>query len=140
MTDIPSNGLGKIAEAELEIMKILEQVPLQHRGLLFERVVKSFSAQETTSMLELGFALEWAEMNRESRGDLILESLLLPNSTDPRKGDVPQNEREWRVAQLTASTLVQWLPTSVGTAFLWSAFRRGGGNFSYTLPTIKKED
>jgi hypothetical protein len=140
MSDIPSNGLGKIAEAELEILKILEQVPLQHRGLLFERVVKTFHAQETTSILELGFALEWADMNRESRSSPILESLLLPDSTDLRKGDVPQNEREWQVAHLTASTLVQWLPTSVGTSFLWSAFRRGGGSFSYTLPTIKKED
>lgn len=140
MGDIPSNGLGKIVAAELEITRILEQVPVQHRGLLFERVVKTFHAQETTSMLELGFALEWAEMNRESRSSPILESLLLPDSTDPRKGDVPQNEREWQVAHLTASTLVQWLPTSVGTAFLWSCFKRGGGSFSYTLPTIKKED
>ncbi len=140
MSDIPSNGLGKIVEAELEITRILEQVPIQYRGLLFERVVKTFHAQEATSMLELGFALEWAEMNRESRSNPILESLLLPESGDPRKGDVPQNEREWQVAHLTASTLVQWLPTSVGTAFLWSCFKRGGGSFSYTLPTIKKED
>jgi hypothetical protein len=119
MSSCPTNALGKITQTELEIIKILEQVPMQHRGLLFERVVKTFHAQATTSMLELGFALEWAEMNRDSRSNPILESLLLPESGDPRKGDTPQNEREWKVANLTASTLVQWLPTSVGTAFLW---------------------
>lgn len=142
MTIIPSNGLGKIVEVELEITRILEKIPVQHRGLLFERVVRTFNAQAATSMLELGFALEWADMNSERgpRSSQILESLLLPESGDPRKGDVPKNEREWQVANLTASTLVQWLPTSVGTGFLWSAFKRGGGSFSYTLPAIKKED
>lgn len=72
MSDIPSNGLGKIAESELEITRILEQVPIQHRGLLFERVVMTFHAQEVTSMLELGFALEWADMNRDSSSSPIL--------------------------------------------------------------------
>lgn len=132
-----TNGLEAIAVAQLEIEQIFSLVPVEQRGLLFERVIKNFHPQATTSMLELGFALEWSAMNNRPGRDPLLVSLLTPDSDDPRKEATPKNAREWKVAELVAATLMQWLPTSVGTSFLLCAFRRGGGSFSYTLPKLK---
>jgi hypothetical protein len=132
MKELPKNGLGTIAQTELDLERILELIPKEHRGIRFERVMKSFHPQEVTSMLELGFALEWALMNTEFKHQLYL--LLAADSDDPRAGAVPKTAREWEVAELVAASVIRWLPTSVGCSFLQEAFRRGGGSMQYELP------
>lgn len=114
-TDFEANKLG---------------VPLQHRGVLFKRVLKGHHPQDNTRRLEAGFAEEWSQWNKES----LLESLLCTDLDDPRREFVPRTPREWEVAHLVAASVIQWLPTSVGCSFLRSAFRRGDGDFKYRLP------
>lgn len=128
-------GLGKLAQNELELERILALIPEEHRGIRFERVLSSCHPQENTRMLELGFAIEWARANafRDQLG-----SVLAAEVDDPRLNAVPKTVREWEVAQLVAASIIRWLPTSVGCSFLQEAFRRGGGSMSYELPDPKR--
>lgn len=136
MNNLPKNGLGTVAQTELDLERLLELIPKEHRGIRFERVMKSFHPQENTSMLELGFAVEWALMNTEFRHQLY--SILSSDPDDPREYAVPKTRREWEVAELVAASVIRWLPTSVGCSFLKEAFRRGGGSMSYELPDPEK--
>lgn len=135
MNGLPTNGLGTISQVELDLERILELIPEEHRGVLFERVMSNF-APETSSMLELGFALEWAKEN--TGGKDLLTSLLGTYEGDLRAYAVPKTEREWVVARLVAASIIQWLPTACGCSFLDIAFNRGGGSMSYTLPDPEK--
>ncbi len=134
MKNPSEQGLGKLAQNELELERILALIPEEHRGIRFERVLSSCHPQENTRMLELGFAIEWAMTNtfRDQLG-----SVLAAEVDDPRLNAVPKTDREWEVAQLVAASIIRWLPTSVGCSFLQEAFRRGGGSMSYTLPDPK---
>lgn len=128
------SGLQTIARQETELEELFEKIPPEQRGVLFERVLETFHPQENTRRLELAFAAEWASRNDPRRCSPLLERLLDTDESDPRKGFVPMTEREWQVAHLIAATVIQWLPTSGGCAFLHDAFRRGGGKFEYHLP------
>lgn len=130
-----------VIEKEMEhLQAVLDEIPPQHRGILFERVFSAFHPQENTHRLELAFAQVWAKRNDENEFDSILPSLLYPNGNDSEVPHLPQTEHEWRIACRVAATLVQWLPTSVGCAFLREAFERGGGKFTYELPKIDEPD
>jgi hypothetical protein len=136
MGKLPIDGLGAVAQMELELEKILELVPKEHRGLCFERVMKTFHPQENTSMLELGFAVQWA-LENTGMGHR-LNSTLAADSDDLRAYAAPQTAREWEVAELVAASVIRWLPTSSGCCFLQEAFKRGGGSMSYELPDLEK--
>lgn len=136
MNELPKNGLGILAQNELELTKILELIPIQHRGIRFDRVLSSVHPQENTRMLELGFAIAWALQNVECKSQL--NSILAADVDDPRAYATPKTTREWEVAELVAASLIRWLPTSVGCCFLQEAFRRGGGSMSYNLPDPEK--
>ncbi len=136
MKELSKNGLGTIAQSQLDVQRILDLIPQVHRGLRFERVLTSFHPQENTSMLELGFAIQWALENSRTRE--ILYSILVADADEPRAYAVPKTSREWEVAELVAATLIRWLPTSVGCCFLQEAFRRGGGSMGYVLPNPEK--
>lgn len=132
MTTVPS-GLETVAEILVSMEDLCAKIPLEHRGVLFERVLRQFHPQENTRKLELAFAETWAERNDEYRNPLLC-SLLTADDDDARRNCVPQTKREWQVACLVAATIVQWLPTSGGCSFLHEGFKRGGGRFSYELP------
>ncbi|MDP3958156.1 MAG: hypothetical protein Q8Q36_01675 [bacterium] len=136
MENTPSGGLLCLARQEAEAEELLEKIPKEHRGVLFQRVCKEFHPQEDTRRLERSFAEVWAERNSIAYGPSILHLILSAEESDPRREYVPRNEREWQVAYLVAATIVQWLPTSGGCHFLTEAFRRGDGTFSYTLPQV----
>ncbi len=128
----------RITEQVENLSAVLEQIPPQHRGILFERVLETFHPQENTRRLELAIALLWAERNNEVTDNLLVH-LLHPHAIrgggpDPRAEELPKSAREWRLACLVAATVVQWLPTSAGCSFLRRAFEKAGGKFSYELP------
>jgi hypothetical protein len=127
--------MAHMEEQLAQLEELAERIPKEHRGILFERVLKAFHPQENTRRLELGFAETWAERNSPEAGALLL-SLLCADTNDPRAEFIPRSEREWQVAYLAAATIMQWLPTSVGCSFLAEAFRKGGGEFRYTLPNV----
>lgn len=139
MGNFAFDGLGQVAQAELEITNAFETIPQEHRGLRFQRVFSNFNFSAKTSALEMGFAVVWAEQNSPNgpRHRPLLDSLMDCEADDPMKSRTPQSERDWQVAQLVAATLMQWLPTAIGTSFLEEAFRRGGASLTYTLPEIK---
>ncbi|MFA5131892.1 MAG: hypothetical protein WC444_01035 [Candidatus Paceibacterota bacterium] len=137
MEALPKNGLGILSQNEIDLEKILEMVPVECRGLRFERVMRTFHPQEVTSMLELGFAIEWAQRNNGANNRL-LGTFLQADEDDPRKNSIPCTAREWEVAELVAATMVRWLPTAVGCSFLQAAFKQGGGSMNYTLPDPAK--
>lgn len=128
----------RIVEQVENLEAVLAQIPPEHRGVGFERVLESFHPQENTRRLELAFALSWASRNSEGSDNLLVHLLhaatIAGKEPDPRAAYLPQNEREWKVACLVAATLIQWLPTSVGCGFLCQAFEKAGGKFSYELP------
>jgi hypothetical protein len=128
-------GLGILAQNLAELEGILALVPVEHRGIRFERVLNNFNPQDSTCMLERGFAIEWAEANKWRNQ---LGSILDGEANDPRIDAAPRTPREWEVAQLVAASLIRWLPTSVGCSFLQEAFKRSGGSMSYVLPDPKR--
>jgi len=137
MNNFPKNGLGTMAQALMELEELLPLIPLEYRGLRFERVLESCHPQEVTRRLELAFAIEWAERNRGTSHALY--TLLTADEDDPRKSSAPCTVREWEVVELAIATMVRWLPTAIGTSFLQAAFGRAGGSLSYILPDITKE-
>lgn len=129
-----SNGLGVIATLEINLEELGKKIPREHRGVHFERILENFHPQKNTCQMERGFAEEWAEENiRNDR----LGKLLSTGEDDPRRGAAPRTKREWEVAYFVAATLIQWLPTSIGTSFLRCAFRRSGGSMTYTMPPYR---
>ncbi len=135
MDTLTKSEFSTIAQLEIKLERILELVPIEHRGLLFERVLKDFHPQENTSMLELGFAIQWALCNTGANNQLFLN--LAADHDDPRAYAVPKTKREWEVATLVAASIIRWLATSGGCCFLEAAFKRGGGSMTYTLPDPK---
>lgn len=106
-------------------------IPARYRGVRFLRILDGQHPQENTRLVEAGFSEMWAEMNKR---EPILERMICAGDDGPRREFVPSNQREWEVAHLVASTLIQWLPTSMGCSFLGEAFEKGGGEFKYRLP------
>lgn len=132
-----TNAQGVLVRNELDLIRILEHIPQEHRGLGFERaVLVGLHPQENTRMLELAFALVWAEYNTGCKYQL--ESMMRGREDDPRIHAAPRTDREWEVASLVAASIIRWLPTSVGCCFLQEAFRRGGGSMGYELPDPMK--
>ena len=129
---VPQNGLTKVILAELQAGQTLDQIPQGYRGLRFERLLQTVNSQEATRKLEVAFAILWVEKN--TNGKSLLSSLLATDSEDLRRGAIPEIDREWEVAELVAATLIQWIPTTVGMAFVQEAFQRAGGSLKYTLP------
>ncbi len=127
-------GLQAVARQEVTLETLLEKIPVEHRGVLFERVLEDFHPQENTRRLELAFAEVWAERNNPQMYRPLLPSLLETHEGNPRKEFVPATEREWQVACLVAATLFQFLPTTVGCNMLYEGFRRAGGKLWYELP------
>lgn len=123
-----------------DIEEMFEKIPSEHRGIMFRRIFEAFHPQENTRLLERSFAIAWAKEN-SGHGSPILPSLLCASvdDTDTRTGYLPRNEREWQIAYLVAATIIQWLPTTVGCAFLREAFEAGGGKLAYELPKVKLE-
>ena len=136
MNDVRSH-LKVVAGWEVELEEIFKKVSPEHRGVLFERVLKKFHPQENTRRLEKGFVEVWGELNDKVP---MLTMLLHVGDQNPRESLLPKNEREWQIACLVAATVIQWLPTTIGCAFLRKAFERGGGEFSYKLPEISESD
>jgi len=132
--DTAPTGQQVIAQQEVELEELGRRIPVEHRGVLFERVLPNLHPQENTRRLELAFAEEWAERNDPRRYRPLLPSLLETHESDPRREFVPRTEREWQVACLVAATVIQWLPTSSGCSLLVSAFERGGGKLNFQLP------
>lgn len=132
MDKLPASGLGALARMELELQRIFELVPTEHRGLRFERVMQNFHPQQNTCMLELGFAIEWALRNTGIQHQLYTN--LATDSDDPRANAAPKTGRDWEVAELVAATTIRWLATASGCSFLQEAFKRGGGSMNYELP------
>lgn len=127
-----------ITEQRADLERVLAAIPEDLRGIGFDRVFDYFHPQKNTSQLERAFAELWALRNTEG-GTHVLTSLLYGSAMTGKEPDaraeyLPANEREWKVACLIAATVIQWLPTSVGCAFLREAFERGGGRFHYELP------
>lgn len=112
--------------------QIFDQILPQFRGLYFERLFAANNPQEPTRRLELASALLWVEKNTHQH--LLFSSLLTADSSNEKRGAIPQTEREWEIAELVAATLMQWIVTQNGTAFLQEAFRRAGGSLTYKLP------
>lgn len=109
---------------------LLEKIPIECRGVGFNRVFPTVHMQENTCRLQTGFVRMWAEKYKES----LLQSILRASDQDPQFARLPKTEREWEVAELVAATLIQWLPTTAGCGFLQHAFDRGGGSMKYKLP------
>lgn len=105
-------------------------IPQIHRGINFARILPNQHPQENTRLVEAAFAETWAKLAEEG----MLEKLLSADGDDPRRGDLPETPREWKVAHLVAATMIQWLPTAVGCGFLHKAFQMGGGDLKYRLP------
>ncbi len=110
-------------------------IPTDCRGVLFERIFEGNHPQENTRRLEVGFVEEWAEKNKHA----LLQTILSTDSDDPQRKRLPVTAQEWQVAELVAASIIQWLPTSIGCAFLRDAFERGGGKFSYALPLVTED-
>jgi hypothetical protein len=132
------DGRGTLAKAQSELEEMLAKVPLEHRGLLFSRVLTT-TGHPISRKLERAFAIGWAEMNDDQKTSPILRVKLQPSDyegQDPssREDCIPANEREWAVAEFAVATFMQWLGSAVGTAFLVRSFQQAGGNLQVTLP------
>ena len=131
--------MDSLLSAQQELLEnLLEAIPVEHRGIFFERLLPAFNPQENTRKLKVAFSLLWAERNTQT-GDSLLTHLLHGHTIagqgpSPQEEFLPQTEREWRIACLVAATLIQWLPTSVGCDFLREGFKRAGGNLMTTPP------
>ena len=130
----------RVAEHKDNTEAVIAQIPEQHRGAMFERVLEAFHPQENTRRLELAFALIWAQRNSEMGGNLLTHVLhgatISGEEPGPHASFLPQNKREWDVACMVAATVVQWLPTSAGCSFMAEAFRKAGGTLNWELPDI----
>lgn len=132
--------MNAIVDQKRDIDQQLAAVPEEHRGVMYERTFSYFNPQRNTQELQRALAILWARRNSETEN--LLVHLLHPHAKggqepDPRQHMTPQNEREWLVAQLVAATVIQWLGTAVGSAFLVEAFKRSGGELHYMLPLTK---
>lgn len=117
---------------------ILAQVPVELRGASFQRTLEGFAMQENTRRIELALAILWAYRNSELGGNLLTHILhgatIAGREPDLQADLLPKSEREWKVANVAAASVIQWLATSVGCAFLQQAFKSAGGKLSYELP------
>lgn len=109
-------------------------IPMESRGVLFERILTGNHPQGNTRILEAAFVKKWAEEN--ARG--LLENILATDPSDDVFDNLPKNQREWDVARVVAASIIQWLPTTVGCCFLEESFQRAGGNLHYELPVVKE--
>jgi len=116
---------------------LLEKIPEAHRGISFERILQGFNPSEKTRLVEEAFARAWADRNDSEKSPLLFY-LLVSEEDTKRKDALPKTPREWDVAFLVAATIMQWLPTSAGCAFLDEAFKKGGGSINYTLPKTEE--
>lgn len=117
---------------------VLKKIPAKHRGILFERIFRL--PQRKARRLERAFVELWAKQNPEDY-ERLLVTLLFPKNfpaetRDPRARSLPRTAREWEVAYLVAATLIQWLPTTCGMAFLQEAFKNAGGKLECELPHV----
>jgi hypothetical protein len=119
--------------------ELLQKIPEHHRGILFERVLAGFAPNTKTAALERGLAETWAKMNDIENAPL-LERLLFRNDVEDfgQMDSAPQNNREWEIAYLVAATIIQWLGTPVGCAFLKEAFEKGGAQLEFKFKEKNK--
>jgi hypothetical protein len=124
-----------ITRIEAELEEILRNIPIEHRGVLFNRICKDFHPQRNTQKLEFAYMMEWAGLNNKDKNRPVLISLLTTDEIHPRRDLFPETEREWLLAQFIAATVIQWLPTTIGMSFQVSAFEKAGGKLNYQLPS-----
>lgn len=122
-----------------EVTGIIDQIPVNHRGLEFRRAYLKYHESDVSQKLELAFAREWAKRNTSTCSPAVLYSLMADASNhasdpDPRSHCIPKTEREWEVAELVAATIVQWLGTQNGTSMLIEAFESAGGTLKVGYP------
>lgn len=128
MNSLSIPGMKAISEAN----EVLGTVPERHRGLSFHRTVSSFSPDEISRGFELAFATTWARWNDPSIQKEILLSILCRKSESPK---YPNGLRRIkRRDQLVAASVIQWLGTRMGEAFLREAFREAGGSCAISYP------
>lgn len=132
---------GRTLVPQEEVRRILDAVPHEHRGIGFNRLLEGYHPYESIRRLEVSLAEEWAKENngKPDGGELLMTLFMNVDENDPRRHEIPKDKREWEVADLIAATLMQWLPTNIGRAFMEEAFRRAGGHVTFTLPVVDED-
>lgn len=81
--------------------------------------------------LERALVLEWLKWNKEQSTRFLFNIL---QTTEPDHPDGRVTERDQRIA----ATIIQWLGTRVGTAFLRRAFKEAGYEIVQTRTTAQR--
>lgn len=135
---VPS-GEETLVRGQEELKGMLTKVPERHRGLQFSRTLSTFAPDPVSLRLERAFAEVWAEHNDEHSSRSVLGRLLISVEEDDlfdllREKCAPETAREWAIAELVASTLMQWIGTTYGENLIKEAYERAGGRIDIVHP------